>query len=133
MIVVDASALVAVIRNEPERYAFSRAIAAATPVLVSAVALHGASLVLAGSRRGDDAWEDLDDLIRGAVIEVVPFDTVLAHLARQAFLRFGKGRHPAALNLGDCASYALAKQRGAPLLYKGRDFSRTDIIPALPA
>jgi ribonuclease VapC len=70
-------------------------------------------------------------LIRGQS-EVVPSDRELADQARRAVVRFGKGRHPAALNFGDCASYALAKARDLPLLYKGGDFARTDVRPALP-
>jgi ribonuclease VapC len=72
-------------------------------------------------------------LIRNLPIEIVPHDADLAILAREAFLRFGKGRHAARLNCGDCASYALAKSRGVPLLFKGADFAQTDIAPALPA
>ena len=75
----------------------------------------------------------LDTLIRAAELEIVAHDGKLARLASEAFLRFGKGRHPARLNCGDCASYALAKSRNIPLLFKGGDFARTDIVPALPA
>ena len=90
-------------------------------------------MVMAG-RLGDAAsWQGLDELIEGAELEIVPHDRELALIARDAFLRFGKGRHPARLNCGDCASYALAKQRGIPLLFKGGDFARTDIVPALAA
>ena len=131
MIVVDTSALIAIMRHEPEDKVFSRAIAEASPCLLSAVSLHETCLVLAGRKRDEDDWHVLDTLVASAAIEVVPFDTVMAHLARDAFLHFGKGRHPAALNLCDCASYALAKQRAAPLLYKGSDFARTDIASAL--
>ena len=131
--VVDTSALVAIMRHEPEKEAFSRLIAGTSPCLLSAVSLHETCLVLAGRRRDEDDWRVLDAFVESATLDIVPFDLHLAHLARDAFLRFGKGRHPAALNLADCASYALAKQRGASLLYKGRTFSQTDIIPALPA
>ena len=133
MIVIDTSALVAIMRHEPEEETFSRLIANASPCLLSAVSLHEASLVLAGRKREEENWRVLDALVESAALDIVPFDVQLARLARDAFLRFGKGRHPAALNLADCASYALAKQRGAPLLYKGNDFSRTDIISARPA
>jgi ribonuclease VapC len=131
--VVDTSAFVAIMRHEPEEEAFARLIAKTNSCLLSAVSLHETCLVLAGRRRDEDDWRVLDAFVESASFEVVPFDVQLAHLARDAFLRFGKGRHPAALNLADCASYALAKQRGAPLLYKGNDFARTDIIPAHPA
>ena len=90
-------------------------------------------MVLAGRLRDETAWEELDDLIRTTPIEIVGHDRILAELSRLAFLRFGKGRHPAALNFGDCASYALAKHRDIPLLYKGTDFAKTDIIPAVPS
>ena len=133
MIVMDTSALVAIMRHEPEEELFSHAVADASPCLLSAVSLHETSLVLAGRKLSDDDWRVLDALLEQAAIEIVPFDTALAHLARDAFLRFGKGRHPAALNLCDCVSYALAKQRGAPLLYKGGDFARTDIASAVTA
>ena len=74
----------------------------------------------------------LPNLLERVGIEIVPFDRGLADQARSAFLRFGKGRHPAGLNMGDCAAYALAKSRGLPLLYKGGDFARTDVASALP-
>ncbi len=88
-------------------------------------------MVLAGRGGDADDWQELDDMIRNLRLEIVPHDRQLATLAREAFLRFGKGRHPAALNCGDCASYALAKARGVPLLFKGRDFAQTDIAAAL--
>lgn len=78
-------------------------------------------------------WGRLDDIISRGRIEVVPHDLALARIAREAFLTFGKGRHPAALNCGDCAAYALAKFRSLPLLFKGQEFARTDITPAVAA
>jgi ribonuclease VapC len=88
-------------------------------------------MVLAGRTRGEQSWSGLDGLIIRAEIEVIPQDLSLVRIAREAFLRFGKGRHPAGLNMGDCASYALAKARGLPLLFKGNDFRRTDLTPAV--
>ena len=86
-------------------------------------------MVLAG-RTGDAmTWAELDMLIAQAAMQVVPQDAELAEEARGAFLRYGKGRHPAGLNLGDCAAYALAKARGFPLLFKGNDFRNTDVEP----
>jgi ribonuclease VapC len=87
-------------------------------------------MVLAG--RGGDAtsWAELNALIARAEIQVVAQDAELAEAARAAFLRYGRGRHPAALNLGDCASYALAKHGNLPLLFKGDDFPRTDLLSA---
>lgn len=88
-------------------------------------------MVVAGRLHDETAWEELDALIRTTPIEVVGHDRVLAELSRLAFLRFGKGRHPARLNCGDCAAYALARHRDIPLLFKGADFAKTDIVPAL--
>jgi ribonuclease VapC len=92
-----------------------------------------ASMVTAGRLRDAIAWVELDELIRDTPLEVVAHDRKLAEIAREAFLRFGKGRHPARLNCGDCASYALAKSLDIPLLFKGTDFAKTDIVPALAA
>jgi ribonuclease VapC len=128
VIVVDSSALVAILRREPEADRFLQLIAEADGCLLSSVSLLETSIVLAG-RTGDDAsWAELDALIARATMQVVALDAGLAEEARGAFLRYGKGRHPAALNLGDCASYAVAKARGLPLLFKGDDFPRTDLL-----
>ena len=91
-------------------------------------------MVVAGRTSDAEAWLELDALIMTA-IRWRPFHTTqeLAVIAREAFLRFGKGRHPARLNCGDCASYALAKSLNIPLLFKGADFAKTDIVPALAA
>ena len=88
-------------------------------------------MVLAGWSGAEVDWSPLDELIARARMQVVPHDRKLAELAREAFLRFGKGRHPARLNCGDCASYALAKSLNVPLLFKGTDFAQTDIVPAV--
>ena len=90
-------------------------------------------MVMAGRLRDETVWQALDELIRDTPIEIVAHSRELAEIGRLAFIRFGKGRHPARLNCGDCASYALAKQRNIPLLFKGADFARTDVVPALPA
>jgi ribonuclease VapC len=131
VIVADSSALVAILRTEPEEIVFLEAIAAARPPLLSAVSLLETSMVLAGPSGASEACIPLDALIAEARISVIPFDTDQAHLARTAFSKYGKGRHPAALNFGDCVAYALAKSRNLPLLFKGDDFRKTDIIPAL--
>ncbi|HEY1933585.1 MAG TPA: type II toxin-antitoxin system VapC family toxin [Acetobacteraceae bacterium] len=130
MIAVDTSALIAILQNESEASAFVRCLNEADAACLSAISLQEASMVMAG-RTGD--WDELDDLVRHANLEVVPHDRVLAELAREAFLRFGKGRNPARLNCGDCASYALAKSRRIPLLFKGAAFAHTDIRPATAA
>jgi len=130
LIVVDTSALVAILRREPEADDFLRIIIHSGSCLVLSVSIMEASLVLAGREGDDTSWLGLDQLIARAGIEVVPQDRLLAEITREAFLRFGKGRHPARLNMGDCAAYALARSRGLPLLFKGGDFSKTDIVAA---
>jgi ribonuclease VapC len=127
VIVVDSSALIAILRREPEADDFLRVIAEADGCIVSSVSLLETSMVLAG-RHGDHAsWTELDELLEAAEIEIVAQDVALTEVARRSFLRFGKGRHPAGLNLGDCASYALARLRNLPVLFKGNDFPRTDL------
>ena len=130
MIVVDTSAIVAILKEEPEGDKFAEIIGEAESCLVSAVSLFEASLVMIGRGRPERA-HGLDILIGELAIEIVPFDEDLAMQSRDAFVRFGKGRHPAGLNFGDCVSYALAQSRGLPLLYKGDDFAKTDVISAL--
>ena len=131
MIAVDTSALIAILFAEQEAEVFKHRLAA-EPARVSAVSLQEASMVLA-ERLGDaTAWQELDELIQAIPLEVIAHDQHLAEIARDAFLRFGKGRHPARLNCGDCASYALAKSLNIPLLFKGTDFAQTDIVAALP-
>jgi ribonuclease VapC len=132
VIVADTSALIAILRDEPEATRFTRIIAEADQCLMASVSIMEASIVLAGRHGDETAWSGLDRFIVHAEIEIVPQDRILVNLARSAFLRFGKGRHPAALNMGDCASYALATARGLHLLFKGNDFSRTDVLVADP-
>ncbi len=130
MIVVDSSALIAILRREPEADSFLQVIAAADGCLLASVSLLETSMVLAGRTGDATSWSELDALVARAAIEVVAQDAGLAEEARETFLRYGKGRHPAGLNLGDCASYALAKARDLPLLFKGNDFSKTDLTAA---
>ena len=127
MIVVDSSALVAILRREPEADGFLHIIAQAANCLLSAVSLLEASMVLAGRTGDATSWVELDALIARAGMQVVAHDAGLAQAARAAFLRYGKGHHPAGLNLGDCASYALAEDCKFPLLLKGDDCRRTDL------
>ena len=87
-------------------------------------------MAIAGRHGDEAAWEPLDALLARLEVEIVAHDAALARIARAAFLRFGKGRHPARLNFGDCASYALAKAHNPPLLFKGDDFARTDVKAA---
>jgi ribonuclease VapC len=131
VIAADSSALIAILRREPEADSSLQVIATEDGCLLSSVSLLETSMVLAG-RTGDAAsWSELDALIARAAMQVVAQDAGLAEAAREAFLRYGKGRHPAALNLGDCASYALAKTHRLPLLFKGSDFARTDLMAAI--
>ena len=129
--VIDTSALLAILQDEPERRAFSEAIENAGSCSMSVANLLGTSLVIE-SRFGAEGTRDLDQLVEKARIELVPVDLEQLGIARRAFSRFGKGRHPAALNFGDCFAYALARSLGEPLLYKGDDFARTDIGAAVP-
>lgn len=124
--VLDTSAILAILLNEPEINTFSAAIERDPVRLLSAASLVEASLVVE-SRYGEAGRRDLDLLLQAAEIEIAPLDARQADMARHAFRTFGKGRHPAALNLGDCFSYALAQVSGEALLFKGNDFSKTDV------
>ncbi len=126
---IDTSAILAIMQNEPERVEFLTLLDNAPSRLTSAVSVLEAAMVLEG-RRGLGAGGDLDEFLLTASIKTVAFDQDQLALARRAFLRYGKGRHSARLNFGDCASYALAKWSGEPLLFKGRDFAATDILSA---
>jgi len=126
VIVLDTSALIAILLNEPTAAALADAIQRNAPRLLSAASLVEASQVIE-SRKGEAGGRELDLLIYRAGIEIVPVDAAQAEVARSAFRQFGKGRHPAALNYGDCFSYALAKVSEAPLLCVGADFTRTDL------
>jgi ribonuclease VapC len=131
VIVIDSSALVAILRLEPDAKELLRALVSARGRLMPALNMLETSLVLAGAQGGANIWQPLDAFLAEADVEIVPFDSEQAFFARNAFLRFGKGRHPAALNFGDCAAYALAKSRSLPLLFKGGDFSKTDVMKAI--
>ena len=124
--VIDTSALVAVLFGEVERRAMIGAIEAAESRVLSAAGFVETSIVV-GARSGDDGLRDLDLFLGRGSVELVPVDDEQAQAARRAFMSYGKGRHPAALNFGDCFSYALAKTSGRPLLYKGGDFAQTDV------
>ncbi len=124
--VIDTSAIVAILQNEPEQDAFIEAIESADIRLVSAASFVEASIVIL-TRYGMDGILDLDLFMAKAGIEISSVDSDQANIARRAFRDFGRGRHPAELNFGDCFSYALAKSLDLPLLFKGSDFSKTDI------
>lgn len=130
--IVDTSALVAIIRDEPDAPAFAHALAAAGGGSISAATLVEAAVVV-DSGRDPVASRRFDDLLRLARVTVAPLTEHQAGVAREAYRDYGKGSgHPARLNLGDCFSYALARDTGEPLLYKGDDFAHTDIGSALP-
>ena len=126
---VDSSALVAIIRGEPERRAFLSLLADAETPKMTSVTWVEVRMVAFG-RLGDAGLATLSELVEDAAIEIVSVSTALADSAFAAFRRYGKRRHEAALNFGDCFSYALAKETQLPLLFKGDDFSKTDVIPA---
>ena len=128
--VIDSSALVAIIAGEPERRVFVELINLAGVRLVAAPTLLETSMVLLG-REGEMAVRAVRDFCTEARVEVVPFDQAQLELAIDAFRRFGKGRHPAGLNFGDSFAYALAQATGEPLLFKGDDFAQTDVKRAL--
>jgi ribonuclease VapC len=130
VIAVDTSAIVAILKQENDADRLARAITKADGRIMSALNYLEACIVMVG-RGTAEAAVDVDDLLQRARIDIVPLDHELSVEARAAFVRFGKGRHPAGLNLADCASYALARKHDVPLLYKGDDFSRTDVDSAL--
>jgi ribonuclease VapC len=129
--IVDASAIIAILRDEPEARSFANAIAAAKARRISAVNYVEAAVVIDGSRN-PIASRRFDDLFRVAELVVEPVTETQARIAREAYRDFGKGSgHSAGLNFGDCFAYALAKEASEPILFKGDDFNRTDLIPAL--
>ncbi|MCU0623343.1 MAG: type II toxin-antitoxin system VapC family toxin [Gemmatimonadaceae bacterium] len=127
--VLDTSALTAILQREPSADRLMQAISVATVRVVSAATVLELSLVLLG-RYGELGEAQLDAFLRALRVEVVPVDAEQLALARDAARVFGRGRHPAGLNFVDCFSYALAIQRGEPLLFVGLDFGRTDVIAA---
>lgn len=128
--VIDSSALLAILQDEPERRAMIEAIESADRRCLSVVNLVEASIVIE-TRRGPAAARLLDALVERAGMEVIGVDLEQGALARSAFARYGRGRHPAGLNFGDCFAYALARAFGDSLLFKGGDFGQTDVMPAL--
>jgi ribonuclease VapC len=133
MIAVDTSAIVAIVLNEPERAPFRNAIQSVAKALISTVSVIEIKMVVHG-RRGARAVVFVDDFLKLPMFEIVPPGLADMDAAYAAFIAFGKGSgHPAALNFGDVFSYALAKVRNLPLLFKGNDFAETDIQPAVAA
>jgi ribonuclease VapC len=128
--VADTSAILAILLNEPDAVVFATAIEGADTRLISAGTLLESSLVVE-ARFAEAGGRELDLLLHRAEFEVVPVDSDQVELARAAYRRFGKGRHPAGLNFGDCFAYALAVSLGEPLLFKGGDFRLTDVSSVL--
>ncbi|MGH6902115.1 MAG: type II toxin-antitoxin system VapC family toxin [Geminicoccaceae bacterium] len=128
--VIDTSALLAIIFLEPEARHFARLIQATSKPLLSAANLLEASILIE-SRRGIAKRELFDAFVDESGIRIEPVTRAQVLIARDAYRRFGKGKHPAGLNFGDCFAYALAAERSLPLLFKGDDFARTDLRPAL--
>jgi ribonuclease VapC len=128
-VIIDTSAIVAILFNEVDARIYAEAITRADLCRISAATLVETAIVVEVQTRNSGSRQ-LDALLRRAGIAVEPVTEEQAHIARQAFIDFGKGRHPAGLNYGDCFSYALSKATREPLLYKGKDFAKTDLIAA---
>jgi ribonuclease VapC len=129
--IIDTSAIIAILRDEPEALSCAKAIASTSSRHVSAVNYVEAAVVIDGSRN-PIASRRFDDLFREAQIAVEPVTELQARIAREAYRDFGKGSgHEAGLNFGDCFAYALAKATGEPILFKGDDFRSTDLTPVL--
>jgi ribonuclease VapC len=129
--IIDTSAVLAILQDEPERRRFNEAIEAAAIVRMSTASYVETSIIVE-ARFGAEGLQTFDRFIEVAGIELEAVDAKQARTARAAYSSYGKGRHQARLNFGDCFSYALAWVLGEPLLFKGDDFSRTDIVPACP-
>jgi ribonuclease VapC len=124
--VIDTSALIAILFGEPEAEAFARALADDPKKLISTFSALETGVVVE-AKKGEAGGRELDLLLHRAGIEIVAMNVDQVELARSAWRNYGKGNHPAGLNIGDCCAYALAKYSGQPLLFKGDDFKQTDI------
>jgi len=128
--VLDTSAVLAILLNEPEAPAFERAIESDPTRLMSAASFLETAIVIE-ARFGEAGGVELDLLVHKAGIDIAAVTADQAEIGRQAFRQYGRGRHPAAMNFGDCFAYALSRTSGEPLLFKGDDFSRTDVTPVV--
>jgi ribonuclease VapC len=128
--VVDTSALVCILLAEPEAEDFAKALASSSESLISGPTWIEASMVVT-ARLGSEGHALLIELLERSRVATVPCDQALARGAYDAWLQYGRGRHAVGLNFGDCFSYALAKQRAEPLLFKGDDFAKTDVLAAI--
>jgi ribonuclease VapC len=129
VIVVDTSALIAIVRGEPEASAFEEILDGTDAAIMSVVSYVETHMVIAGRRPNAD-FNRTEEWFQALGIEIVTITSEQGTLAVKAFFDYGKGRHPARLNLSDCFAYALAKSRDLPLLFKGNDFAKTDLAPA---
>ena len=128
--VVDTSAVIAILFGEPETGSYVRALADDSKKMISAFnALESAIVVEA--KKGESGGRELDLLLHRARIEIIALTNEQVELALSAWRKYGKGNHPAGLNIGDCCAYALARYSGEPLLFKGNDFSQTDVRPVI--
>ena len=128
--VVDTSALIAILFGEPETESFVQALVNDPKKMISAFNILESAIVVE-AKKGEAGGRELDLLVHRARIETIPLNGDQVELALAAWRKYGKGNHPAGLNIGDCCAYALAKYSGEPLLFKGRDFSQTDIRPVI--
>jgi ribonuclease VapC len=127
--IIDTSALVALLDQESEAERIAHAVALSSERILSAANLVEVGIVMQ-ARRGDDGARDLDLLLAKLKVDIAAVTANHADIARKALRRYGRGRHAANLNFGDCFAYALAKEKSAPLLFKGDDFGRTDVMVA---
>jgi len=130
-VIVDSSALMAIVLDEPDADALLRALSRTQDRKISAATWVEVHLVVESLGQHPAVASRFEDLMLRLKLDIVAVDVNMAWIARRANLTYGKGRHPARLNFGDCFSYALAKHTGEPLLFKGNDFSQTDIVQAL--
>jgi ribonuclease VapC len=128
--VIDTSAVVAILMDEPEQNIFKQIIAADLTSAMSAMTFYETSIVMAAKKKTPAAARLVDDFVSDLAIDVVVATVEDVVAAREAYFRYRRGYHPAGLNLADCFAYALAKIRNESLLFKGNDFSQTDIVPA---
>ena len=129
MLVVDSSVLIAILLAEPDAQKYAKQLALADSIYISTVSVLESSIVIQ-SKEGEQGASMLDELLCAISPTIVAFDSEQMKLARKAWQQYGKGRHPARLNFGDCCSYAVAKSLGLPLLFQGNDFSQTDLLLA---
>jgi ribonuclease VapC len=127
--IIDTSAIIAILFEEDDAISYAKAITEADSCRISAATFVETAIVVEAQTR-NNGGRQLDAFIRRAGIVIEPVTEEQAHIARQAFIDFGKGRHAAGLNYGDCFSYALSKASREPLLFKGKDFAKTDLSPA---